>query len=130
MRGVSNKILVSTCLFATLLLASASQAASPVGKWRGTWSSQSTGHRGPLKAHIRQVDHNTYRAVFVGRFAGVVPFAYPAKLERVSGTCDQYTSSQRLPLLGTYRMHATVSPHRFHAEFRGRKDRGTFDMRR
>ncbi len=106
------------------------EAASPAGRWRGSWSSQSTGHTGPLKAHIRQTDSDTYRAVFVGRFAKVVPFVYPAKLERVPGTCHSYSSSQRLPLLGEYRMTATVDAHRFHATFQGRKDRGTFDMSR
>tara|TARA_R110002049_G_scaffold285698_1_gene466677 strand:- start:51965 stop:52360 length:396 start_codon:yes stop_codon:yes gene_type:complete len=106
------------------------QAASPTGSWRGSWSSQSTGHKGALRARIRPIDANTYRAVFTGRFAGIIPFVYPAKLQRVPGQCDCYTSSQRLPLLGTYRMTASVTPNRFYATFGGRKDQGTFDMRR
>ena len=106
------------------------QAASPSGKWRGSWSSQTTGHRGPLRARVRPIDRDTYRATFVGRFAGVIPFVYPAKLERVPGTCNCYSSRQRLPLLGEYRMTATVSRDRFQATFRGRKDRGTFDLSR
>lgn len=105
-------------------------AASPAGLWQGTWSSESTGHRGPMRARIRQVDEDTYRALFVGRFAGVVPFAYPAKLDRVPGTCHCYTSTQRLPLMGTYRMTATVTPSRFDATFRSREDVGRFQMRR
>ena len=84
-----------------LLISTASPllAASPTGKWRGSWNSNTTGHSGPLKARVRKVDHDTYRALFVGRFAGVIPFAYPARLDRVAGTSNQYTSSQRLPLL-------------------------------
>ncbi len=105
-------------------------AASPVGRWRGVWTSQSTGHRGPLKAHIRQVDSDSYRAIFVGRFFGVVPFAYPARLDRVPGTCDRYQSTQRLPLIGTYQMNASVTPHHFHAYFQSGNDRGTFQMSR
>ena len=106
------------------------QAASPTGRWSGGWYSQSTGHKGPLKAKIRQTQPGTYQAVFFGRFAKVIPFVYPAKLERVPGTCNCYTSSQRLPLLGTYKMSATVTDHRFYATFGGRKDAGTFDMSR
>ena len=105
-------------------------AASPTGKWRGSWNSGATGHSGPLKARVRKVDHDTYRALFVGRFAGVIPFAYPARLDRVAGTENQYTSSQRLPLLGTYRMNATVTNSRIRANFRGVRDSGTFNLSR
>lgn len=105
-------------------------AASPVGKWRGSWTSKSTGHRGPLRAHVRRVDADTYRAVFVGRFFLVVPFAYPARLDRVPGTHDRFSSRQTLPLIGTYQMNASVSPHRFHATFHSGNDQGTFDMSR
>jgi len=83
-----------------------------------------------LRARIRPLDDGSYRAVFVGRFAKVIPFVYPARLERVDGSCDCYTSSQRLPLLGTYRMTASVTGNRFQASFQGRKDRGSFDMSR
>ena len=105
-------------------------AASPTGKWRGSWNSGATGHSGPLKARVRKVDHDTYRALFVGRFAGIIPFAYPARLDRVAGTENQYTSSQRLPLLGTYRMNATVTSQNIHANFKGGRDSGTFNLSR
>lgn len=106
------------------------QGGSPAGTWRGGWASRSTGHSGPMRARIRQVDHDTYRALFAGRFAGVIPFVYPATLKRVPGTCHRYQSSRRLPLLGPYRMTATITPQRFLAEFRSRNDRGTFSMSR
>ncbi|MEX0824774.1 MAG: hypothetical protein WD119_01330 [Pirellulaceae bacterium] len=109
---------------------SAAQAASPSGNWRGTWSSTTSGHQGPLKARIRPIGQDSYRAIFVGRFAKVVPFVYPARLERVAGTCNCYTSTQRLPLLGDYRMTATVGPTNFRADFRGPRDRGSFAMSR
>lgn len=126
MARLTSLILIAFLCTTTLT----ADAASPSGRWRGSWSSLSTGHRGPLRAHVRQTDADTYRAVFVGRFAGVVPFVYPAKLERVPGSCHCYTSSQRLPLLGEYRMTASVSEHRFHAKFQGRDDSGTFDLSR
>ena len=123
-------LLLTVFLLATASLHTNAPAASPVGKWRGSWSSQSTGHTGALRARIRQTGPDTYRAVFAGRFAVVVPFVYPAKLKRVPGTCDCYQSTQRLPIVGTYQMTAHISPHRFYARFQSKKDVGTFDMSR
>jgi hypothetical protein len=116
--------------FSGLIGLNSLHAASPVGRWRGSWTSQSTGHRGPLKAHIRQLDHDSYRALFVGRFFVVIPFAYPARLDRVPGTCNQYTSTQQLPLVGKYRMNAWITSHHFHAHFQSEEDSGTFQMSR
>lgn len=121
--------MIPLLLVAAIAVAPAeAEAGWPVGKWRGTWTSRSTGHQGPMRARIRQVDHDTYRALFAGRFAGVIPFLYPARLERVPGTCDRYRSSQRLPLMGTYRMDAVITPGRFDASFRSRNDYGSFNM--
>lgn len=126
-RCVQSSLLV--LCFAVVALNDA-QAASPAGQWNGSWHSQPTGHKGTLRAKIRQTQPGTYQAVFYGRFAKVIPFIYPAKLQHVPGTCNCYTSSQRLPLLGTYKMSATVTDQRFYATFGGKKDAGTFDMSR
>lgn len=132
MRSAKGCLLLSAFLIGSLACCHVQNcgAASPAGRWSGGWSSQSTGHRGTLRARIRPVDDNTYRALFAGRFAKVIPFVYPAKLHRVSGSTTQYTSTTRLPLLGTYRMNATVSPSHFYATFRGRRDTGVFEMNR
>ncbi|MCS7470350.1 hypothetical protein NZK35_27185 [Stieleria sp. ICT_E10.1] len=122
--------LLTVLLVAFSLTATTLPAASPTGRWAGSWSSSSTGHHGPLRARIRAVDADTYRALFAGRFAKVIPFVYPAKLQRVPGTSNRYHSSTRLPLLGEYRMTATVTPHHFNATFRGKKDLGVFRMSR
>lgn len=122
--------LVVVLLFLFALPSLDLHAADPSGRWAGSWSSSETGHDGPLRARIRRVDEDTYRALFAGRFAKVVPFVYPAKLERVSGTCNCFQSTTRLPLLGEYRMTATVTAHHFDANFRGKKDLGVFRMSR
>ncbi len=113
-----------------LMVASSLHAASPAGRWQGGWYSAPTGHRGPLRARIRPLNTNQYQATFAGRFALVVPFVYRARLDRVPGTVDQYTSSKRMPFVGNYQMHATITPDHFHADFRGRRDSGTFRMMR
>lgn len=81
-----------------------------------------------MRARVRQIDQDTYRAWFVGRFAAVVPFAYPATLHRVPGSFHVYRSSQRLPLMGTYQMTAAITPGRFDASFRSRNDQGSFQF--
>jgi len=104
--------------------------SNPSGVWRGEWSSGSTGHRGALGARIRPAGPDRYQALFYGRFAGVIPFAYRTTLDRVPGTADVYTSAKKMPLLGTYRTTATISGGSFHADFAGRRDRGVFTMTR
>jgi hypothetical protein len=130
MLRLHHRLLLLSLLLLALPVASIATATSPSGRWRGSWSSVTSGHEGPLRARIRPLDHDTYRAVFVGRFFKVIPFIYPATLDRVPGTRNQYRSAQRLPLLGTYRMSAVVTPRRFHAEFRGPRDHGRFRLSR
>ena len=102
---------------------------APRGKWRGEWISGTNGHRGPLRASIRQTPAGDYRAVFAGRFAKVIPFVYSTRLTPTPWP-GQYTSVKRLPLVGTYRMSATVTPGHFEATFQGRKDQGVFRLDR
>ena len=118
----------SAYLLILLFVSVSVQAAGPDGRWVGTWSSDSTGHQGPLNARIRRVDSDTYRAVFAGRFAKVIPFVYPAKLERLPGSYHCYQSNTRLPLLGDYRMTASINNGKFNAIYRSKSDRGVFRM--
>ena len=105
-------------------------AGDASGRWRGSWSSATTGHRGPLRANIRSTESGELQAVFVGRFALIVPFVYRADLTPSPYMPGHYTSSKRLPLLGTYRMHANVLGNEFQAHFSGRRDAGVFNLRR
>lgn len=105
-------------------------ARGPVSVWRGQWNSATTGHRGPLGARLRPAGPDRYSALFYGRFAGVIPFAYRATLYRVPGTADLYQSSKRMPLVGDYRTTARISGGSFYADFTARDDRGVFIMSR
>lgn len=129
---MSRKLLFPFLMIALVWLSASRplHAAEPLGRWRGSWTSQSTGHRGPLRARVRAVDANTYRALFAGRFAGVIPFVYPATLKRVPGSSACFQTSTRLPLLGEYRMTAHVSPQRFYARYSSARDHGVFDLSR
>ena len=97
--------------------------------WRGEWRSATTGHHGPLRARLRPTTDGGYQALFAGRFAVVVPFVYRANLEP-TGYPGQYMSVKRLPLMGEYRMQATITPRGFHATYQSGKDQGVFQMGR
>lgn len=83
-----------------------------------------------MRARVRPLDSDTYRVWYAGRFAKVIPFVYPAKLKRIPGTANVYSSSQHLPLIGEYRMTATVGAGHFHARYTSKKDSGVFRMSR
>lgn len=132
-----QRALASLCTAVILAAGSAAPAAAvaghwggPSGGWRGQWISGTTGHQGPLGVRIRPTGPGQYRALFYGRFALVVPFAYRATLTRVPGTSDLYHSSKRLPLMGTYQTTARISGGSFRASYTSRKDRGVFRMSR
>jgi hypothetical protein len=125
----SSRVLFLSVLLLVGAFAAEARAGSPVGRWQGKWFSAPTGHQGPLRARIRRTPAGDYRALFAGRFFGVIPFAYRARLEP-TGMPGQYVSVKRLPLVGEYRMSATITPSRFHAHFESRRDTGIFEMRR
>lgn len=120
---------------ALLLLASATASAQPPdlsGRWSGRWVSETNGHTGPLNARFRQIDADTYRVAFRGRFAKVIPFWYTTRLDAVA-TGDGVVvlaASQRLPLVGTYSTTATATATHFDAAFTSRKDAGRFILSR
>lgn len=106
------------------------KAGSPAGRWKGSWSSGSSGHRGALRARIQPSDHGSYEAIFAGRFAVIIPFIYRTELTPIAGAPGQYYSSKKLPLVGTYNMRATISGSQFYATFTGKRDQGIFRMQR
>jgi hypothetical protein len=118
-----------------LVASSTTVAAQPPdlsGRWSGHWVSEKNGHTGPLHGRFRQIDDDTYRVAFRGRFAKVIPFWYTTKLDVVA-TGDgavALAASQRLPLLGTYSTTATATATDFDASFTSRGDSGRFILSR
>jgi hypothetical protein len=103
------------------------------GGWSGSWSSSSTGHRGPLQANFTRRDDGTVRAQFRGRFFVVVPFRYAVNLQVVEEQPDHLTlsgSSRLGPIMGTFSYSATVTNHDFIADYHSRNDSGQFRLRR
>lgn len=119
--------IVLTAIFAFALF-SVCAADSPVGTWKGRWSSATTGHSGPLRARIWADGTGGYQARFSGRFALVVPFTYKANL--VPDGYGNLVSSRRMPIVGTYRTSAQVFGNQFRASYSGGRERGQFRMSR
>ncbi|TWT93541.1 hypothetical protein [Neorhodopirellula pilleata] len=107
------------------------QAASPAGRWKGEWSSPSSGHQGPMRANIRPNSNGTYSALFAGRFFKIIPFAYRVDLVPARDGSSGYVADKRLgPLLGSYKMQAQFSSHRMNGRFQAVGDQGSVRMKR
>ena len=128
--GRGTLLIVALALFAA---PAPTQASDPAGVWTGEWTSIDSGHHGPIKAHLRQVDDCTYRACFCGRFLHVVPFAYSVPMTvvgRSSSGATVLSAQSWLPGFGDFTCRATVSGCHFNACYVSPKDRGRFVMTR
>ena len=135
---MSQRLLTRVALMALSAIAvsaipQSAEASDPSGIWTGEWVSSSSGHQGPIKAHIRQVDACTYRACFCGRFLHVVPFAYSVPMHvsgRTATGATLLTAQSWLPGFGNFTCRAAVSPCHFNACYTSPKDSGRFTMTR
>jgi hypothetical protein len=123
------------CVVGFLCNISTTVSAAPPelsGQWSGYWVSDKSGHTGPLHGKFKQLDDETYRVRFHGRFAKVIPFWYSTKMH-VSGIGDDsvlLTASQNLPLFGTFQTTAAATATSFDAGFTSRSDTGRFVLTR
>ena len=121
------------CLLVLFLcnMLSIAVADEPSGRWKGRWSSGTSGHSGPMRARVTPSSDGTYKAVFAGRFAGVIPFVYQAELQPVqSWDGPVFVTEKKLPLLGSYRMHAIIPGDSFNANWSAVGDTGQVRLQR
>ncbi len=123
------------CAVGVLCAFSAAASAAPpelTGRWSGYWVSEKSGHTGPLHGKFVQLDDETYRVRYHGRFAGIIPFVYSAKMH-VEGMTDDailLTANQNLPFFGSFQTTATSTATSFDASFTSRSDSGRFVLSR
>ncbi len=121
-------ILAAMLLQATLVTIAA--ADDPTGRWKGRWTSGTTGHSGPMRARVTPTEQGTYKALFAGRFAVL----YPSFTERIGSVPSWdgpvYVTEKKLPLLGTYRMQSIVPGNSFNANWSAVGDTGQVQMQR
>lgn len=103
------------------------------GIWSGQWCSQSTGHRGPMKAQFCRINSCQYEVKFSGRFCKLIPFRYKAILCATMGEdgCVQLRGSKNLGFLfGTFNFSGNASDSSFTARYWASSDCGTFTLSR
>jgi hypothetical protein len=128
---------MKNCILAAYLMvcfAGSAAAQSPAGKgWRGEWVSETTGHRGPLKANVRPLANGDYRVRYSGRFAKIIPFYYPATMRNV-GTGPNgeiyLTNTTRMPFFGTFHADAVLTGTTFDSQYTSKRDSGRFTLSR
>jgi hypothetical protein len=134
---MSRRKNIVLCVVATVwtvaFWATVGMAGDPSGRWKGQWVSQSTGHKGPMRANVWQTSQGTYDARFSGRFALVIPFTYKVSLQPsydAFGNVHLHASKPLGPLLGSYTMNALSSGNTLNGSFQAAKDVGSIHMQR
>lgn len=125
--------MIRICTFLVLLcLTTFATAQDPIGRWNGGWRSNTSGHRGPMRATITPRSDGRYDARFTGRFALIIPFTYRVTMTPVAVSPCETTlvATKKMPIFGTYRMTATVSGNSLEARYTAKKDVGLFRMQR
>ncbi|MEY3172692.1 MAG: hypothetical protein RLZZ436_605 [Planctomycetota bacterium] len=107
--------------------------ADLAGTWRGTWHSDSTGHKGPMQARFRCAGAGRWEVVFRGRFCALIPFQYSAVLheQRSEDGTVRLSGSRNLgPLFGTFHFRGTVTCGQLNARWWSKKESGSFVLSR
>ncbi|MDZ4851464.1 MAG: hypothetical protein SGI77_19410 [Pirellulaceae bacterium] len=131
MKKYRSSICFLVVTVASVALCDSSEAQSPSGRWRGEWTSGSTGHRGPMRANIRPQADGSFSARFTGRFFVVIPFTYRVDLVPSYFGSQQLSAEKKLgPILGSYRMQTSFGSQAMNGQFQAAGDQGTVSMRR
>lgn len=127
---------LATAIVLVSLVSPTIAAAAPpelAGRWSGYWVSDANGHTGPLHARFNQIDDETYRVRYHGRFALIVPFWYSTEMHVVgAGDGMIWLEANRNlgPLLGNFSTRAQATDAHFDAQFTSRNDSGRFVLTR
>ncbi len=118
-------------LFAVLLLASTVQAQDLSGKWHGCWTDNKSGHTGKLHGNF-ECQGGSYRVVFTGTFAKIVPFRFVANLQVTGqeGDTTILSGTQNIPFMGPFTYHARATNSNFAADYSSRRWEGQFLLSR
>lgn len=107
------------------------EAQSPAGRWRGDWTSGSTGHHGPMRVNIRPQSNGTYSARFSGRFFIVIPFTYRVDMVPAFPGSNHLVADKKLgPVMGSYRMQTVFGSQSMIGQFQAAGDNGAVQMTR
>ncbi len=101
------------------------------GPWDGTWRSDVDGDHGSLRCIVRESGLNQYEARFKAIHDGITPYVYTGKMRAVEdGNGVLMTGRANLPVHGTYDWTGRIIGDTFTADYRTKRDEGTFTMTR
>lgn len=102
------------------------------GNWTGSWSSDGSGHKGPIKAIFKSLGNDAYEVAFSGRFLKVIPFRYKVHLSVTGKDGDKLilTGNQKLLGFGVFEYNALADDLSFTANYSSKKDDGRFELYR
>lgn len=102
------------------------------GNWTGSWFSEGSGHKGPMKAIFKSSGNDTYEVAFSGRFLKFIPFRYKVHLT-VTGKEGKkliLNGNQKLLGFGIFEYNAIADDTSFIANYSSKKDNGRFELYR
>jgi len=108
-------------------------AASPEGRWQGTWASDVNRHNGALRCIVTREGDNSYRARFHAKYQKVLGFGYTVTLHtQDAGVPLRLAGDANLGWWagGVYHYEGTVGATNFFSTYSCHYDQGTFQMTR
>lgn len=103
------------------------------GRWKGTWSSDETGHSGELRCLIDRINDQSYRARFDSTYKQVLHFKSTVVLNGgMTNGVFGFEGEAKLPWWagGVYHYKGGVTKNNFFSTYKNKYDHGTFQMTR
>ena len=103
------------------------------GRWDGTWSSSTNGHRGRLRGLLTRNRDGGYLARFHANYLKIFRFTYTVPLTvREADGSYQFDGSANLGRLagGRYQYEGRATPTNFFSTYQAKADGGIFEMKR
>jgi hypothetical protein len=104
-----------------------------LGRWKGSWKSEASGHSGKLRCIVTPADEHTRRAEFKASFAVLLKFEYTLDLQSEQREDAEYFHGVAdLGSLagGVYEYNGHADGRTFKCTYRTKSDHGYFKMTR
>jgi len=127
-----HKTLASLIIFAgTLFAVQPATSADLSGRWAGHWENNNNPHKGPLRANLKKINSDQYRATFSGRFFKVIPFRYKVTLDVVEeGPSYVRMSGRSRAGRQSYQYTATSTGNSLVTHYSSKRYQGKFVLKR
>ena len=104
-----------------------------LGRWKGSWYSDTTGHDGALRCIITRQEDDSLHARYHAIYGGMLTFEYDMPMTvRQEGDVFHFSAQHDLGWLagGMYTYDGTVVGDEFMSTYSSKGDNGTFEMQR